>query len=153
MSVHKYVKLHIICARGGKILTCTVTEGEEHDSLQLRELLKQIPEYSGGDDVYCTGDAAYNSKENCQAVRESGRIPIMALNKGQSPKGFSAWSKMLRFLDKHPRTYCTTLRRRNNIESTFNSLKARFGTIVSAKSLKTQTIDLLGMAICFNIIH
>lgn len=90
-------------AKYGKILACIVTECKEHDSPQLRELLKQIPEYSGCDDVYFLGDAAYNSRENCQAVRESGRIPIMAPNKGQSPKGFNAWSKMLRFLDEHPR--------------------------------------------------
>ena len=153
MSVHKYIKLHLIRARGGRILACSITEGEESDSPQLRKLLKQIPEYRGGGDVYFLGDAAYNGKKNCKAIKASGRIPIITSKKGQSPKGFNAWSDMLRFLEEHPRTYYGILRRRNNIENTFSSLKARFGIMVSTKSLKTQTIDLLGMAICFNIIH
>ena len=153
MNVHKYVKLHLIRARGGKILACSITEGEESDSPQLREMLRQIPDYEGDDDVYFLGDAAYNGKKNCKAITASGRIPIITPKKGQSPKGFNAWSDMLRLLEEHPHTYYGILRRRNNIENTFSSLKARFGTIVSTKSLKTQTIDLLGMAICFNIIH
>ena len=153
MSVHKYVKLHIIRARKGKILACTITEGVENDSPHLRKLLKQIPDYEGDDDVYFLGDAGYNGKENCKAIKASGRIPIITPKKGQSPDGLDAWSDMLRFLEEHPRTYYGILRRRNNIENTFSSLKARFGTMVSTKSLKTQTIDLLGMAICFNIIH
>ena len=45
MSVHKYIKLHIIRARWSKILACTVTEGEENDSPQLRKLPNQIPKY------------------------------------------------------------------------------------------------------------
>lgn len=153
MSVHKYVKLHLIRARKGKILACTITRGEEHDSPQLRELLKQVPDYTGKDDIYFLGDAAYNGKENCEAIKASGRIPIITPKKGQSPNGIDAWSDMLRFLGEHPRTYYGILRRRNNVENTFSSLKARFGTIISTKSLKTQTIDLLGMAICFNMVH
>lgn len=77
----------------------------------------------------------------------------MTPKKGQSPKEFNACSDMLRFLEERPRTYYGVLHRHNNIENTFSSPKARFGTMVSAKIFKTQTIDLRGMAICFNIIH
>ena len=141
MSVHKYVKLHIIRARWSKILACTVTEGEENDSPQPRKLLNQIPKYDGDENVHFLGDAAYVGKENCKAITESGRIPILTPKKGQSSKGFNAWSNMLKFLKEHPRTYYGILRRRNNVENAFSSLKARFGTIVQTKSLKTQTID------------
>ena len=68
MSVHKYVKLHIICTRRSKILACTITEEEESDSPHLRELPKRIPNYKG-DDVYFLDDAAYNGKENCKSIK------------------------------------------------------------------------------------
>ena len=93
----------------------------------------------GYDDVYFLGDAAYNGKENCRAIKASGRIPIMTPKKGQSPKGFNTWSDMLRFLEERPRTYHDMLHQ-HNIENTFSSLKARFGTMVSTKNLKTQWV-------------
>ena len=95
----------------------------------------------GDENDHFLGDAAYVGKENCKAITESGRIPILTPKKGQSSKGFNAWSNMLKFLKEHPRTYYGILRRRNNVENAFSSLKARFGTIVQTKSLKTQTID------------
>lgn len=45
MSVHKYVKLHLIRAKGGKILVCTITEGYERNSPSIRDLLEQIPDH------------------------------------------------------------------------------------------------------------
>ena len=85
MSVHKYIKLHIIRARWSKILACTVTEGEENDSPQLRKLPNQIPKYDGDENVHFLGDAAYVGKENCKAITESGRIPILTLKKRPVP--------------------------------------------------------------------
>ena len=155
MSVHKYVKLHAIRARRGKILTCTITEGMENDSPQLGSCSSRVQTVRA---MMMSIFWVTQPTTACKAIKASGRIPIITPKKGQSPKGFNAWPDMLRSLEKHPRThytipYYTILRRRNNIESTFSSLKARFGTMVSTKSLKTQTIDLLGMAICFNIAH
>ena len=141
MSVHKYAKLHLIGAEGSKILACTITKGEESDSPQLMDLLKQIPDHEGDDDVYFLGDAAYNGKKNCKAIKASNKIPIIISKKGRSLKRFTAWSDMLRFLEKHLRTYYSILRRRNDIKNTFRSLKARFEKMAFTKSLKTQTID------------
>ena len=47
-----------------QIVACTITTGEEHDSPQLREMFKQLPEYTGADITYVMGDKAYNAKKN-----------------------------------------------------------------------------------------
>lgn len=88
-----------------------------------------------------------------KAAKPSGRIPVMTPKRDQSTKEFNASSDLLRFLEERLRTYYGILRQRNSIENTFSLLKARFRTMVSTKNLKTQTIDLPGMAICFNIVH
>ena len=65
-----------------------------------------------------------------------------------TPKGLNARAEMLRFRDEHPRTFYNILRTRNNAESVFSSMKARFGGVVRALKPRTQAVELLSMCIC-----
>ncbi len=58
---------------------------------------------------------------------------------------------MLRFLEEHPGTFRKLLRKRNNVESVFSSMKERFGGVVRAVKAKTQTVELLSMCVCYNM--
>ena len=116
MSVHKYIKLHIIRARWSKILAWTVTEGEENDSPQLRKLPNQIPKYDGDENVHFLGDAAYVGKDNCKAITEPGRIPILTLKKRPVPPRIQRmveYAQVPQSTHEHVMVYCadaTTLR-------------------------------------------
>ena len=58
---------------------------------------------------------------------------------------------MLRFYEEHPRTFYKILRKRNNVESLFSSVKSRFKAMVRALKEHTQTVELLSKCICYNL--
>ena len=97
------------------------------------------------------GDSAYGGIKNCDTVRDSGRRPIIYSKSNAIPNGHNARDEMLRFRDEHPRTFYNILRIRNNVDGIFSSMKDRFGGIVRALNLYTQSIELLSMCICYNM--
>ena len=58
----------------------------------------------------------YGGVENCNAIRDSGRKPIIDPKSNAAPHGFNAKSAMLRFRDEHPGTFYGILRTRNNVK-------------------------------------
>ena len=136
----------------GKISAAPFTPGEVNDSPYLRKMIKMMPAGSGN----LLGDNAYGGVENCNAIRDSGRRPIINLKLNAIPNGDDARAEMLRFRDEHPRTFCTIpyhtiLRIRNNVESIFSSMKDKFGSVVRALNLHSQGVELLSMCICYNM--
>lgn len=101
LSVRDFVKLHAIHTPQGKICAAMVTHGEANDSLYLRKMIKMMPNGSGN----LLGDSAYGGVENCDAVRDSGRRPIIYTNSNAIPTGDNARAEMLRFRDEYPCTF------------------------------------------------
>ena len=147
ISAKYFVKLHLIHTSHGKICAAMVTPGEANDSPHLREMISMMPPGSG--DVL--GDSAYGGAENCSAIRDSGRRPIIDPKSNATPHGFNARADMLRFRNEHPGTFYGILRTRNNVESVFSSMKERFGGVVRALKTRTQTVELLSVCICYNM--
>ena len=147
LSVHDFAKLHVIRTLHGKICAAMVTPGKANDSPYLKKMMDMMPRGSG--DVL--GDAAYGGIKNCNAIRDSGRRPVIDPKSDAMPKGFNARAEMLRFRNEHPRTFHNILRIRNNVESVFSSMKARFGGVVRALKPHTQAVELLSMCICYNM--
>lgn len=147
LSVREFVKLNIVSTIQGMICAAIVTPGHASDSPYLRQMIPTLPEGDG----YVLADAAYDGVENCNAVRDSGRRAIIDPKSNAVIKGFNARAEMLRFHKDHPGTFYKLLRLRNNVESVFSSIKARFGGVVRAVKEKTQSIELLSVAICYNM--
>ena len=148
LSVSDFAKLHLIQTLHGRICAATVTSGKDNDSPYLRQMIEMLPKGSG----YVIADAMYGGKKNCNAIRDSGRTPIIEPKSGYKIKGFGARAEMLRFFEEHPRTFYKILRLRNNVESAFSSIKARFNGMVRALKEHTQTVELLSKCICYNLI-
>ena len=148
ISVRQFCKMHIIHTPHGKICAATVTRGHVHDSPQLRKMTRFLP-HGGG---YLVGDSAYIGKKNCQAVKDTERRPIMRLKSNTREKGFNALSEMVRFCREHPGTFYKLVGIRNNVESVFSAMKERFGAVVRAVRERTQSIELLSMVICYNMV-
>ena len=147
ISVKQFAKLHIVHALGGKICAAAVTPGKANDSPYLREMLTRMPRGSG--DVL--GDSQYGGVKNCQAVQDSGRRAVIDPRTDYKIEGEDARAEMLMFLEEHPGTFRKLLRKRNNVESVFSSMKERFGGVVRAVKAKTQTVELLSMCVCYNM--
>ena len=107
-----FAKLHLIHAPHGMICAAMVTPGVANDSPYLRKMIDMMPPGSG--DVL--GDAAYGGVKNCNAIRDSGRRPVIDPKSNAVPKGLNARAEMLRFRDEHPRTFHNILRIRNNVK-------------------------------------
>ena len=144
LSVHDFSKLHAIRALHGKICAAMVTPGKANDSPHLRKMAGMVPPGSG--DV--PGDAAYGGIKNCNAIRNSGRRPIMECKSNAAPKGFNARAEMPRFREEHPRTFHSILRTRNNVESVFDE---GGGVVVRALRPHTRAVELPSMRICYNM--
>ena len=149
ISVKQFTKLHVIRSLHGKICAATVTPGLACDSPQLRQMVEFLP-YGTGNDVMA--DAIYCGIKNCNAIRDSGRKPIIAVKSNYKIKGLGARAQMLRFYEKHPRTFYKKLSRRNNVESVFSAMKDRFGAIVRSLKERTQSTELLSMVVCYNMV-
>ena len=147
ISVKKFSKLHIMQTLHGKICAAMVTPGKANDSPYLRAMIAMMPHGSG----YVLADARYGGMENCQAVQDSGRRPIIEPKSGYEIHGFNAKAEMLRFLEKHLGTFHKLLRKRNNVESVFSSMKERFGGVVRAVKTNAQTIELLSTCTYHNM--
>ena len=89
-----------------------VTPGKANDSPYLRELIGMMPPGSGD----MPGDSAYGGVENCNAIRYSGRRPIIDPKSDAAPHGFNARAEMPRFRDEHPGTFYGILRTRNSVK-------------------------------------
>ena len=131
----------------GMVCAATVTPGNANDSPHLRTMIETLPEGDG--DVLA--DAIYGGVRNCNAIRDSGRRAIIDPKSNAVIKGFNARAEMLRFREEHPGTFYKILRLRNNVESVFSSMKARFGGVVRALMESTQSAELLSMTICYNM--
>ena len=146
LSVRLFCKLHIMHTLHGMACAAVVTPGKANDSPYLRAMVNALPEGDG--DVLA--DAAYGGVKNCNSIRDSGRRAVIDSKSNAVIKGFNARAEMLRFREEHPGTFHRLLRLRNNVESVFSSMKARFGGVVRALKERTQSVELLSMTICYN---
>ena len=138
ISVKQFAKLHVARALGGMICAAAVTPGKANDSPYLREMPAGMPRGSG--DVLA--DSQYGGVKNCRAVRDSGRRRIIDPRTDYKIEGEDARAEMLTFLEEHPGTFRKSLQKRNNVESVFSPVKARFGGAARAVKAKTQTVEL-----------
>ena len=130
--------MHVMQTLRGKICSAMVTPGKANDSPYPWALIAMTPHGSG----YVLADTQYGGMENCQAVQDSGCRPIIEPKSGYEINGFNAKAEMLWFLEKRPGTFHKLLRKKNNVESVFSSMKERFGGVVRAVKTNAQTIEL-----------
>ena len=143
----QFAKLHVARALGGMVCAAAVTPDKANDSPYLREMPTGMPRGYG----HMPADAQCCIVENRRAVQDSGRRRIIDPRTDYTIEGEDARAEMLMFLEEHPGTFRKLLRKRNNAESIFSSMKERFGGVVRAVKAKTQTVELLSMCVYHNM--
>lgn len=83
-----------------------------------------------------SGDSAYLSRDNCDAVESVGGEPWFRLksNTTAKAKGSRAWKNMVNMSKEHPEITNPKYHRRSNVESTNSAKKRKFGSYVRSKN-------------------
>ena len=148
LSVHDFAKLHVIRTLHDKICAVMATPGHANDSPYLKKVIGMMPGGSGN----VLGDAAYGGVKNCNAIRDSGRRPIMDPKSNAVTKGSNARADMLGFRDEQPRTFHNILRARNSVESVFSSMKGGSAEWLGPSSRTPRPLNCCLCGICYNMI-
>lgn len=153
-SKHKreYSKLHVISGvKTNVICSAKVTKGHVHESPLFKPLLDDTAKIFNIKEV--SADAGYLSRDNVKAIAKIGAVPFIMGKKNTHVPGrgsLSAWGGMLRLWKNHQMFFAEKYHKRSNVESTFGSLKRKFGDFCRSKKPASQESEILAKIVCFN---
>jgi transposase len=148
-----FMKLHVMVGVVTNVITyAEPSEWKTSDRTHLKLLVEGTARYFEISEV--SADAGYLSGENFRTILLAGGIPYIAFYKNcalDADYKSTFWKDLL-YLSKtrHPR-YTEHYYLRNNVESTFSSIKAKFGGQLLSKSRQGQFNEALCKALCHNI--
>jgi transposase len=154
-SEAKWIKAHLMCGVKTHIVTSVeVTPTETADAPQLPTLVNATAKAFDINEV--SADKAYSSKRNLNAVMAvngTPYIPFKSYSKGnQGNHGFDGlWQRMWYLYNFNRETFLTHYHKRSNAETAFSMIKAKFGTMVRAKTPVAQVNEVLCKVLCHNI--
>lgn len=147
------VKLHAMCGVHTNIITSAeVSPGEANDSPFFRGLVEETARYFEISEVYA--DGAYTSNENRRYVLIWGAEPFIAFRSNSVEDGewkSAIWKQMLRQFQDKESEFWKHYHNRNNIESTFSSLKRTITDRLRSKFFPAQVNEALCMVLCHNL--
>ncbi len=150
--MREYSKLHIISGiKTNVICSAKVTKGHAHESPLFKPLLDDTAKIFNIKEI--SADAGYLSKDNVKAIAKIGAKPfIMGKKNSWVPKRgrLSAWGGMLKLWKEHQMYFAEHYHRRSNVESTFGSLKRKYGDFCRSKKPESQEAEILAKIVCFN---
>lgn len=146
-------KLHVMTGTSTNVITYAVPSlGTEHDGNYLKHLIAGTSRYFEISEL--SADAAYLSAENMRLALVVGAIPYIAFRQNcaiDADYKSNFWKDLLYlYKSRHPQ-FTEHYFLRNNVESTFSSLKAKFGGRLRSKSTRAQFNEMLCKAICYNV--
>ena len=150
----KWLKCHIISGVKTNIIpSVKITSELENDCPQLRELLGNIEEVFEIKEV--SGDKAYLSRDNLNAIDEIGAVPYIPFKKNITPKSThkrgTLWKKTLAYFLYNQEEFMQHYHKRSNVETTFHMIKSKLGNSVKSKLWIGQVNEILCKIICHNI--
>ncbi len=147
-----WLKAHLISGVKTNIITgCEITEGEVNDSPSLPRLVEETAKTFKVGEV--SGDKAYSSRSNLQAIEDVGAVPFIPFKKNVRGKRASVgiWKKMYHyFIYKHDE-FLEHYHKRSNSETVFHMIKTKFKDNLRSKTKTAQINELLLKILCHNI--
>ncbi|MEJ2267666.1 MAG: transposase, partial [Nanoarchaeota archaeon] len=148
-----WLKAHVCSGvKTNVIASCEITEGEVNDSPSLPRLVEETAKTFKVGEV--SGDKAYSSRKNLQAIEDVGAVPFIPFKKNVRGKraGCGIWKKMYHyFLFRHDE-FLEHYHKRSNVETCFHMIKTKFKDNLRSKSKTSQVNELLLKLLCHNII-
>lgn len=148
--VQKWVKLHAMVGTLTNVVTAAaVTEGTENDSPQFAALVERTAQSFDVHEV--SADKAYLSHANLATVEKVGGVPFVPFKSNSGSQGSDAWERMFHYFSLNREAFLRHYHRRSNVESTFSSMKRKFGASVRSKTPAAQYNEVLLKCICHNL--
>jgi transposase len=149
-SEYQWVKAHLrIGVKTNAVSSVEVTGPDANDSPYLPPLLEATTKRFAVAEV--SADKGYISKRNLDAVVNTGAIPYIPFKTNATGEGPELWRKRWHFYQFNRREFLESYHKRSNVESTFSTIKAKFGASVRPKTPIAQTNEVLCKVICHNL--
>ncbi len=151
-KVQRWLKAHAMVGTTTNVITgVRVTEGHENDSPHFTALL-DATKANGFDPKEVSADKAYLSNENLLAIEAAGATPYIPFKSNSSPTGNTeTWQRLFLHFSLHRGEFLARYHQRSNVESTFSSVKRKFGGAVRSKLPGAQENEVLLKCLCHNL--
>jgi transposase len=133
----------------GVITSVKVTASDGADCPQLPALVDATKAAFRLTEV--SADKAYLSNENLTAIESAGASPFVPFKLNSQQDGSPAWRKMHAVFVLKQDEFLAAYAKRNNVESTFSSVKRKFGGSVRSKQFTAQVNEILCKVLCYNL--
>jgi transposase len=149
-AAHAWVKLHVMIGTCTNVVTGVKVSGEG-DCPLLPELLKQTARRFDVREV--SGDKAYLSKDNLEAIEGVGAVPFIPfkINSAGASSKSPHWRRMWAHFSLRGDDFLARYHRRSNVESTMWMIKSKFGGAVRSKLPTAQINEVLAKVLCHNL--
>ncbi len=149
---HEWLKVHVITGVKTNVITA-VEVNMGGDSPQFIPLVKATKD-AGFTIREVSGDKAYLSRDNLDAVADMGAIAYVPFkaNSSQHSRGGRVWNKMFYYFQMCREEFMGHYHKRSNVETTFFMVKAKFGDMLRSKTRTAQTNELLLKILCHNVV-
>jgi hypothetical protein len=147
----EWVKLHLMCGTNTKVVTGVEVLGwTAHHTNYFVPLVERTAAHFDVERV--SGDKAYLSRKNVQAVEDAGAVPFVPFKSNSLPPAEnSAWSRMYHYFMFNREEFLAHYHRRSSVESVFSMVKAKFVDSIRSKSDTGQVNEALCKILCHNI--
>jgi hypothetical protein len=145
-------KIHIGILKNSRVICyAKATAGIRHDCPVFKDILSNSVKLF--DLKYCLGDAGYLSKDNYILCEDHGIKAFLNFKKNNtSSKGRSAlWKQQIDIWRNKPKIWHESYRFRVLVESTFSTIKRKFGNYLRSKNQSSRDVEMLLKCLCYNL--
>jgi len=145
-----WVKAHIACGVKTNVITAVrILDKDAGDSPQFKPLVDTTREHFTITEV--SGDKAYASNGNFEAVVNAGGIGFLAFRSNTTGGIGGLFEKMFHFFQFQREEFLAHYHQRSNVESTFSAVKRKFGDAVMSKTDTAMVNEVLCKLLCHNL--
>jgi transposase len=152
VDAREWVKVHLMVGARTQIVTTVEIAGwESNDCPYFAPLVEATSQHFTLGNV--TADKGYLSKGNLQIVSDKGGTPFIPFksNTVVPAEDGSTWTRMYHYFSYNRDAWLERYHQRSTIESTFATIKAKFGDSVRGKTNAAQVNEVLCKVLCHNI--
>jgi transposase len=147
----EWVKVHIITGvKTNVIAAVEILDKHAGDAPRLPPLVRAAAK--GFRVAEVSVDAAYGSRENCDAVAEVGGTLYAAFRSNTTGGVGGLFEKMFHLFCLNKEEYLRHYHKRSNVESTFSMVKRKFGDSLRSKTDTAMVNEALAKLLCHNIV-
>jgi transposase len=151
----EFVQLHAMIGTTTNVITAAeATVGPSSETAMVPTLLSETTAHFDVEQV--AADKGYCSKNTLELIDGQGIKALVPFrrNSTATSKNTSSevWSRLFYFFSLHRDEFLAAYHTRSNIESTFSSMKRKFGDTIRSKSPIAQVNEMLLKVICHNLV-